>query len=145
MTEQPAPAQPDTAAAAPAANEAPDPPVATGARPRRRRLVDRPELLLGVALAIMLAVAALGTVALRTFFPLDPTPPATPVAIATPLPAPTSTPTSTPAPTATPIVAADGQQLLVIAPFVGYTSSTCASTSPAASRRPCKRSCAAPG
>ncbi|MCW5844493.1 MAG: helix-turn-helix domain-containing protein [Caldilinea sp.] len=120
VTEQPAPAQPDTAAAAPAANEAPDPPVATGARPRaRRRLVDRPELLLGVALAIMLAVAALGTVALRTFFPLDPTPPATPIAADTPLPAPTPTP----APTATPIVAADGQQLLVIAPFVGYTSS----------------------
>ncbi len=96
-------------------------PVVTSAplpRPRRR-LVDRPELMLGVAVAIMLAVAAIGTVALRTFLPIDPTPPATPVAAGTPLPAPTVTPAAT----ATPIVAGDGQQLLVIAPFVGYTSS----------------------
>jgi len=75
-----------------------------------RRLVDRPELMLGVAVAAMLAVATLGTVALRTFFPIDPTP----------LPT-TATPML--APTATPIVAGEGQQLLVIAPFVGYTSS----------------------
>ncbi len=86
----------------------------------RRRLIDRPELMLGVAVAIMLAVAAIGTVALRTFLPIDPTPPpATPVADSTPLPAPTVPPAAT----ATPIVAGDGQQLLVIAPFVGYTSS----------------------
>ncbi len=102
-----------------AADDAAAPGASAPAPRTRRRLVDRPELLLGVALVVMLAVAAIGTVALRTFFPINPTPPATPVAIATPLPAPTPTP----APTATPIVAANGQQLLVIAPFVGYTSS----------------------
>src|SRR5690606_940241 len=70
--------------------------------------------------AILLAVTAIGTVALRTFLPIDPTPPpATPVAPGTPPPAPTVTPAAT----ATPIVAVDGQHLLVIAPFVGYAAS----------------------
>ncbi len=115
--ENPQPAQPDAGVATPA-DEASAPPVAAVAtRHPRRRLVDRPELMLGVAVAVMLAVAAIGTFALRTFFPVDPTPPpATPIAVNTPLPAPT------PAPTGTPIVAGAGQQLLVIAPFVGYTA-----------------------
>lgn len=123
-----APENPPPAESDPAQAEAADPidddgavPVETFAplpRPRRR-LVDRPELMMGVAVAIMLAVAAIGTVALRTFFPIAPPPPATPIAAGTPLPLPTATPAAT----ATPIVAGDGQQLLVIAPFVGYTSS----------------------
>jgi len=86
----------------------------------RRRLVDRPEWMMGVSVAVMLAVAAIGTFALRTFFPIDPTPPpATLVAANTLLPALTAAPTPIP----TPIVAGESQQLLVIAPFVGYTSS----------------------
>jgi tetratricopeptide (TPR) repeat protein len=56
-------------------------------------------------------------------FPPTPAPqPITPIVVAIPtLPPPTLTPT--PRPTATPIVAQPGEQLIVIAPFVGYTSS----------------------
>lgn len=89
------------------------------ATPRRRtRLIERPQIVLGVAIVLMLAVALVGTWLLPAIFP---PPPVTPIAAVSP----TSAPTATPPPTATPtpIVAQPGEQLIVIAPFVGYTSS----------------------
>jgi tetratricopeptide (TPR) repeat protein len=92
----------------------------------RSRLIDRPDRMLLVAVAMMLAVAAIGLFAARTFFP--PTPPLEPTARITSPAAPTAqiaptAPTMSALPSATPIVAQPGEQLLVIAPFVGYTSS----------------------
>lgn len=86
---------------------------------RRSRLIERPQVMLSVAIVLMLAVALAGTWLLPALFP--PAPPVTPIAAASPTPVPTATllPTATP----TPIVAQPGEQLIVIAPFVGYTSS----------------------
>lgn len=92
------------------------------------RLIDNPALMLGVAAALILIVALVGTIALRAFFPqtdatqmVAASTPAT--APETPLPA-ASTPSSAPSHTASPgsIVAKPGEHLIVIAPFVGYTS-----------------------
>ncbi|HQY90325.1 hypothetical protein [Caldilinea sp.] len=89
---------------------------------RRSRLIERPHVMLSVAVVVMLVVALAGVTLLRAVFPATPTPgPATLSALASPIPPATLTPT--PAPTATPIVALPGEQLIVIAPFVGYTSS----------------------
>jgi len=94
--------------------------VAPRPTPRRRvRLIERPQVMLSVAIVLMLAVALAGTWLLPAIFP--PTPPVTPIAAASPTPAPTATPLPTATPT--PIVAQPGEQLIVIAPFVGYTSS----------------------
>ena len=94
--------------------------VAPRPTPRRRsRLIERPQVMLSVAIVLMLAVALAGTWLLPAIFP--PTPPVTPIAVASPTPAPTVTPLPTATPT--PIVAQPGEQLIVIAPFVGYTSS----------------------
>lgn len=84
---------------------------------QRIRLIERPQVMLSVAIALMLAVALAGTWLLPTIFP--PTPTATPIVALSP----TSAPTVALPPTATPIVAQPGEQLIVIAPFVGYTSS----------------------
>jgi tetratricopeptide (TPR) repeat protein/transcriptional regulator with XRE-family HTH domain len=84
---------------------------------RRNRLIERPQLMLSVVVVLMLAVALAGTWLLPAIFP--PTPPATIVAVVSPAPSATPPPTATP----TPIVAQPGEQLIVIAPFVGYTSS----------------------
>lgn len=86
---------------------------------RRTRLIERPQLMLSVAIVLMLAVALVGTWLLPTLFPPSPT--VTPIAVLSP----TSAPTATSLPTVTPtvIVAQPGEQLIVIAPFVGYTSS----------------------
>lgn len=83
------------------------------------RLFDNPALLLGAAAAIMLALAVGGYFVLPMVFGQATT--ATP----TPVPIVVSVPTNTaPAPSATPtpIVAAAGEKLLLVAPFVGYTS-----------------------
>jgi tetratricopeptide (TPR) repeat protein/transcriptional regulator with XRE-family HTH domain len=88
------------------------------------RLIDNPALMLGVAAALILFVALVGTIALRAFLPQTDT--TQPVAASTPATAPetplpaTSTPSPTPSPA--PIVAGPGEHLIVIAPFVGYTS-----------------------
>jgi len=86
---------------------------------RPPRLFGNPALLLGVAAAIMLIVAAAGYFVLPFVF--GPSTTVTP----TPVPIVVSLPTNTPAPpsvTPTPIVAAPGEKLLLVAPFVGYTS-----------------------
>jgi tetratricopeptide (TPR) repeat protein len=92
-------------------------PKRTAGRPPR--LFANPELLLGTAAVIMLVVAVAGYFVLPLVF--GPQTTVTP----TPVPLVVSVPTNTPAPpsaTPTPIVAAPGEKLLVIAPFVGYTS-----------------------
>ena len=92
------------------------------------RLIDNPALMLGVAAALILFVALVGTIALRAFLPqtdatqtvaasTSATAPETPLSAAsTPSPAPSPTPSPAP------IVAGPGEHLIVIAPFVGYTS-----------------------
>jgi len=92
------------------------------------RLIDNPALMLGVAAALILIVALVGTIALRAFLPqtdatqtvaasTSATAPETPLSAAsTPSPAPSPTPSPAP------IVAGPGEHLIVIAPFVGYTS-----------------------
>ena len=92
-------------------------PQRTGGRPPR--LFASPALLLGTAAAIMLVVAVAGYFVLPLVF--GPQTTVTP----TPVPLVVSVPTNTAAPpsaTPTPIVAAPGEKLLLIAPFVGYTS-----------------------
>lgn len=87
--------------------------------PKPPRLFDNPALLLGAAAAIMLAVAVAGYLVLPMAF--GQASPATP----TPVPIVVSVPTNTappPSATPTPIVAAAGEKLLLVAPFVGYTS-----------------------
>lgn len=99
----------------------------TPARPTH--LIDNPVLMLGVAAILMLVVALVGTVALRALFPQADGPQTDgvqTVAVSTPIPAPetplpaASTPLPTPSPA--PVVAEPGEHLIVIAPFVGYTS-----------------------
>lgn len=97
----------------------PVPSDATAASPqtlqRPSRLIEHPQVMLSVALALMLAVALAGTWLLPMILPpplttlvvdVSPTPPATPLPAASP----------------TPIMAQPGERLIVIAPFVGYTS-----------------------
>lgn len=86
---------------------------------RRNRLIDRPDVMLAVAAGVMLTVAVIGFFLARTFLPPGPEPTITAL---TPAAAPTQPPLQPPLPTATPIVAQSGEQLLVIAPFVGYTA-----------------------
>lgn len=106
----------DASAAAGSLPPAPVPPPPA----RRSRLIERPHVMLSVAVAVMLVVALAGVTLLRAVFPATPTPgPATLAAPASPAPSATLPPT----PTATPIVALPGEQLIVIAPFVGYTAS----------------------
>ncbi len=117
MTAQAQPPAEDRAPAKLAAEES----EATAAPPARRtRLIERPGVLLATAAILMLVVAIVGTVALRAFNPFALTPAQTPAAsapvTATPTPAPTESPTTIP------IVAQPGDHLIVIAPFVGYTS-----------------------
>ena len=94
-------------------------PPATGAIAVRSRLFPNPGLLLGAAIVLMLLVALAGYFLLPAFF--GPRPPALPTPVAVVLTAPTPQPaaTSTPVPL---IVAAAGEKLLLVAPFVGYTS-----------------------
>ncbi|MCS6828133.1 MAG: helix-turn-helix domain-containing protein [Caldilinea sp.] len=94
-----------------------------------QRLIDHPGLMLGVAAALLLVIALIGTIVLRTLFPQTTdaqtasttlTPAA---ALETPSPAlSTPSPTPSPTPSVAPIVAGPGEHLIVIAPFVGYTS-----------------------
>jgi tetratricopeptide (TPR) repeat protein/transcriptional regulator with XRE-family HTH domain len=92
----------------------------TPARPVR--LIDHPALMLGVAAALILIVALVGTLVLRALFPQASeapiaSAPSTPAAaLSTPSPAPS------PTPSLAPIVAGPGEHLIVIAPFIGYTS-----------------------
>lgn len=86
---------------------------------RRSRLIERPQVMLSVAIVLMLTVALAGAWLLPVIFP--PAPTTTPSAVHSPTPVPTATPT--PAPTPTSIAAQPGERLIVIAPFVGYTSS----------------------
>lgn len=102
-------------------------PVPTPPTLRRSRLIERPGAMLATAAALMLAIAVIGTVVLRAINPLALPPTVPPIATAT-IPAPTTSPTTesptpTPPPTTTPVVAQPGEQLIAIAPFVGYTSS----------------------
>jgi tetratricopeptide (TPR) repeat protein len=64
----------------------------------------------------MLAVAGVGTLVLTRIVPRPATATPTPAAISSPAPLPTATPTPVP------IVAKAGEKLIVVAPFVGYTS-----------------------
>jgi len=82
---------------------------------RPSRLIEHPQVMLSVALALMLAVALAGTWLLPMILP---PPPVTPVVDVSPTPPATPLPAASP----TPIVAKPGEQLIVIAPFVGYTS-----------------------
>jgi tetratricopeptide (TPR) repeat protein/transcriptional regulator with XRE-family HTH domain len=84
--------------------------VTPSAAPARPRLFPNPGALLGVAVATMLGVALLGGFVLPRFLPA----PATPTPLVT-------TP-EVMRPTATPIVAATGQKLLLVAPFVSYAA-----------------------
>jgi tetratricopeptide (TPR) repeat protein/transcriptional regulator with XRE-family HTH domain len=95
--------------------------VAPSARLANRppRLFAKPGVLLGVAAAIMLAVALAGYLVLPMLFG------ARDAATPTALPIAVSGPSNTPAvlmASPTPIVAAADEKLLLIAPFVGYTS-----------------------
>lgn len=83
---------------------------------RRARLIPRPGLLLGMAVLVMLAVAGGGVLVLTRLAPRPVTATPTPAAISSP------TPLSTATPTPVPIVAKAGEKLIVVAPFVGYTS-----------------------
>lgn len=113
------------AAEAPNATTAAAPPApanATGAprsTPPRARLIERPQLLLTAAIALMLAVAFAGAWLLPMIFPSTPT--ATPEAARAPTATAPPAPSVTPTPTK--IVAQPGEQLIVIAPFVGYAPS----------------------
>ena len=89
------------------------------AAPKPPRLFDNPALLLGAAAAIMLAVAVAGYFVLPMVFGQAATATATPVPIVVSVPTNTAAP---PSATPTPIVAAAGEKLLLVAPFVGYTS-----------------------
>jgi tetratricopeptide (TPR) repeat protein len=97
----------------------PQPSSAHPSSARPPRLFPNPALLLGVAAAVMLAVALAGYFVLPLIFGPRTvvTPTAVPVAITVPSPTP-----AVPTPTVTPIVAAAGEKLLLVAPFVGYTS-----------------------
>ncbi|MFN8464791.1 MAG: tetratricopeptide repeat protein [Caldilineaceae bacterium] len=94
------------------------------ASPQRRggrppRLFANPALLLGAAAAIMLAVAVAGYFVLPLVFGQETSVTPTPVPVVVSVPTNTSAP---PSATPTPIVAAPGEKLLLVAPFVGYTS-----------------------
>jgi tetratricopeptide (TPR) repeat protein/transcriptional regulator with XRE-family HTH domain len=94
-------------------------PTAPTLHPRPPRLIPNPGFLLGAAAALMLLVAVAGYFVLPLIF--GPRPTLTP----TPVPVTVSGPISTPSPavpTPTPIVAMPGEKLLLVAPFVGYTS-----------------------
>lgn len=95
-----------------------DTPVIEGRSTLPPRLFSQPGVLLGVAVAIMLLVAMGGYFALPLIFgSRDGQPP-------TPVPVTLSAPTVQPATSVlvTPIVAVPGEKLLLVAPFVGYTS-----------------------
>ena len=83
------------------------------------RLFDKPAILLGAAATIMLAVAVAGYFLLPLSF--GPSPIATPTPVSLELSVPTNAPAQ-PSATPTPILAAPGEKLLLVAPFVGYTS-----------------------
>ncbi|MBW7883623.1 MAG: tetratricopeptide repeat protein [Caldilineaceae bacterium] len=96
----------------------------TAAAPPRPRLVDRPQLLLAASVIIMVLVAVSGTLLLSRFRPITPTATPAPVQLTLAVPSAAAIPTPPVAtPTKVPVVAQPGEQLLVIAPFVGYTSS----------------------
>ena len=99
-------------------------PVAPPAPRRHLRLIERPGVLLATAVALMLLIAVVGTYALRAFNPLAPTPTPTDAVTGAVPAAPSPSPTLSPADTLadTQIVAQPGEHLIVIAPFVGYTS-----------------------
>jgi tetratricopeptide (TPR) repeat protein/transcriptional regulator with XRE-family HTH domain len=99
----------------------PSPPVSI----HRSRLIDRPDIMLVTAAAMILVIAVAGTFLLRAFIPPAPSTPnaSTPVALTFPTAEVAAALTARPIPTATPIAAQPGEQLIVIAPFVGYTSS----------------------
>jgi tetratricopeptide (TPR) repeat protein/transcriptional regulator with XRE-family HTH domain len=86
---------------------------------RPPRLFARPGVLLGTAAAIMLAVALAGYLVLPMLFGARDA--ATPTALPIVVSGPSNTP-AVPMVSPTPIVAAAGEKLLLIAPFVGYTS-----------------------
>ena len=90
-----------------------------GPAKRPPRLFDNPGVLLGVAAAVMLIVALAGYFVLPLVFGEHNA--ATPTAVPVVISGPSDTP-SVPVVTATPIVAASGEKLLLVAPFVGYTS-----------------------
>ncbi len=95
---------------------------AAAVRPAGRRpprLFANPALILGTAAAIMLVVAAAGYFVLPLVF--GPRVSVTPTPVAVDISVPANTPLPPPA-TPTPIVAASGEKLLLVAPFVGYTS-----------------------
>lgn len=94
---------------------------------RRSRLIERPGTMLATAAALVLVVAVVGAFVLRAINPMASPPTAPPTTIAT-IPTSTTSPTiesstPTPPPTITSVVAQPGEQLIAIAPFVGYTSS----------------------
>jgi tetratricopeptide (TPR) repeat protein len=82
-------------------------------------MFDNPGLLLGAAALVMLLVALGGYFVLPLVFGSRAavTPTAVPIVVS----GPAATPTPPP-PTTTPIAAAPGEKLLLVAPFVGYTS-----------------------
>ena len=88
-----------------------------GGRPPR--LFANPALLLGTAAAIMLVVAVAGYFVLPLVFGPQATVTPTPISLVVSVP---TNPLAPPSATPTPIVAAPGEKLLLIAPFVGYTS-----------------------
>jgi tetratricopeptide (TPR) repeat protein len=103
---------------------APQLPTALPAQPapvpdKQTRLFENPGLLLGVAAAVMLAVALAGYLVLPLVFGRRDA--ATPTAVPVVVSGPANTP-AVPLATATPIVAVAGEKLLLVAPFVGYTS-----------------------
>ena len=113
------------AAGVPDAAELPEPlapPGApTGVLRRRERLFSQPGTLLGVATLVMLLVAMGGAFLLPRLWPgmAEATPTPVPIELGLPPLTPASGTPSTPA---TPIVAAEGEKLLLVAPFIGYTS-----------------------
>jgi tetratricopeptide (TPR) repeat protein len=97
------------------------PPAASNDHAARRppRLVPNPALLLGIAAAIMLAVTAAGYFVLPLVFGPQTTVTPTPVPVVVSVP---TNPPTLPSATPTSVVAAPGEKLLLVAPFVGYTS-----------------------
>lgn len=99
----------EQSSATPAMATAPTPPTL-----RRSRLIERPGVMLATAAALVLVVAVVGIVVLRAINPITLLP-SVPPTTAPLLP--------TPPPTTAPVIAQPGEQLIAIAPFVGYTSS----------------------
>jgi tetratricopeptide (TPR) repeat protein/transcriptional regulator with XRE-family HTH domain len=87
------------------------------------RLIERPGAMLTTAAGLILIVAVVGAFALRTFDPAMVATATAPPTLAATI-APTTTPQPTGAPPTTPsVIAQPGEQLIAIAPFIGYTSS----------------------